>query len=70
MPRAGKRPNCATDLADCAAHADTAAELNAPDSGRLGWLRVGDLPPVSPGGVQLAGGSGERRWKGQRAFTC
>ena len=22
-----------------------AAELKAPDSGRLGWLRVGDLPP-------------------------
>jgi peptidyl-prolyl cis-trans isomerase SurA len=33
------------DLGDCAAMADTAAELNAPQSGRLGWLRVGDLPP-------------------------
>ena len=32
-------------LADCAAMAATAAELNAPDSGRLGWLRVSDLPP-------------------------
>jgi peptidyl-prolyl cis-trans isomerase SurA len=32
-------------LGDCAAMADTAAELKAPDSGRLGWLRVGDLPP-------------------------
>jgi peptidyl-prolyl cis-trans isomerase SurA len=32
-------------LGDCAAMADTAAELNAPESGRLGWLRVGDLPP-------------------------
>jgi peptidyl-prolyl cis-trans isomerase SurA len=34
------------DLSDCAAMADTAAALNAPQSGRLGWLRVGDLPPV------------------------
>lgn len=34
------------DLADCAALADTAAELDAPDSGRLGWLRLGDLPPA------------------------
>jgi peptidyl-prolyl cis-trans isomerase SurA len=33
------------DLADCAALADMAAELDAPDSGRLGWLRLGDLPP-------------------------
>jgi peptidyl-prolyl cis-trans isomerase SurA len=33
------------DLADCAALADTAAELGAPESGRLGWLRLGDLPP-------------------------
>jgi peptidyl-prolyl cis-trans isomerase SurA len=33
------------DLADCAALADTAAELDAPESGRLGWLRLGDLPP-------------------------
>jgi peptidyl-prolyl cis-trans isomerase SurA len=33
------------DIGDCAAMADTAAELNAPESGRLGWLRVGDLPP-------------------------
>ena len=32
-------------LGDCAAIADTAAELNAPQSGRLGWLRLGDLPP-------------------------
>jgi peptidyl-prolyl cis-trans isomerase SurA len=32
-------------LGDCAAMADTAAELKARDSGRLGWLRVGDLPP-------------------------
>jgi peptidyl-prolyl cis-trans isomerase SurA len=33
------------DLADCAAVADMAAELDAPDSGRLGWLRLGELPP-------------------------
>jgi peptidyl-prolyl cis-trans isomerase SurA len=33
------------DLADCAAVADMAAELDAPDSGRLGWLRVAELPP-------------------------
>jgi peptidyl-prolyl cis-trans isomerase SurA len=33
-------------LADCAAMIDTAAELNAPNSGDLGWLRVGDLPPA------------------------
>jgi peptidyl-prolyl cis-trans isomerase SurA len=32
-------------LDDCAAMANTAAELKAPDSGRLGWLRLGDLPP-------------------------
>ena len=24
---------------------ETAAELSTPNSGRLGWLRVGDLPP-------------------------
>ena len=35
------------DLADCAAVADMAAELGAPDSGRLGWLRLGELPPSS-----------------------
>ena len=33
------------DLADCAALADTAAELDAPESGRLGWLQLSDLPP-------------------------
>jgi peptidyl-prolyl cis-trans isomerase SurA len=33
------------DLGDCAALADMAAELGLPDSGRLGWLRLGDLPP-------------------------
>ena len=33
------------DLTDCAALADRAAELDAPDSGRLGWLRLADLPP-------------------------
>ncbi|HEX2478161.1 MAG TPA: peptidylprolyl isomerase [Geminicoccaceae bacterium] len=33
------------DLADCAALADAAAELDAPESGRLGWLQLGDLPP-------------------------
>jgi peptidyl-prolyl cis-trans isomerase SurA len=32
-------------LGDCAAMTDTAAELNAPASGRLGWLRLSDLPP-------------------------
>jgi peptidyl-prolyl cis-trans isomerase SurA len=32
-------------LADCTAMAETAAELSTPDSGRLGWRRVGDLPP-------------------------
>jgi peptidyl-prolyl cis-trans isomerase SurA len=32
------------DLGDCAAMAETAAELNAPQSGRLGWLRLGNLP--------------------------
>jgi peptidyl-prolyl cis-trans isomerase SurA len=34
------------ELGDCAAMADTAAELSAPQSGPLGWLRVGDLPPA------------------------
>jgi peptidyl-prolyl cis-trans isomerase SurA len=34
------------DLGDCTAVDEAAAELNAPQSGRLGWLRVGDLPPV------------------------
>jgi peptidyl-prolyl cis-trans isomerase SurA len=33
-------------LADCAAMVETAAESNAPNSGQLGWLRVGDLPPA------------------------
>jgi peptidyl-prolyl cis-trans isomerase SurA len=32
-------------LTDCAAMAEAAADLNAPESGDLGWLRVGDLPP-------------------------
>jgi peptidyl-prolyl cis-trans isomerase SurA len=32
-------------LGDCAAMTDTAAELKAPASGRLGWLRLSDLPP-------------------------
>jgi peptidyl-prolyl cis-trans isomerase SurA len=32
-------------LGDCTAMADAAAELNAPQSGRLGWLRLADLPP-------------------------
>jgi peptidyl-prolyl cis-trans isomerase SurA len=32
-------------LGDCTAMADAAAELNPPQSGRLGWLRLGDLPP-------------------------
>jgi peptidyl-prolyl cis-trans isomerase SurA len=34
------------DLGDCAAMAETAAELNAPQSGRLGWLQLGNLPPA------------------------
>ena len=34
------------DLGDCAAVAEAAAELDAPQSGRLGWLRLGDLPPA------------------------
>jgi peptidyl-prolyl cis-trans isomerase SurA len=34
------------DLGDCTAVDEVAAELNAPQSGRLGWLRVGDLPPA------------------------
>jgi peptidyl-prolyl cis-trans isomerase SurA len=33
-------------LTDCAAMIEAAAGLNAPDSGDLGWLRVGDLPPL------------------------
>jgi peptidyl-prolyl cis-trans isomerase SurA len=33
------------DLADCPALVDAAVELDVPDSGRLGWLRLGDLPP-------------------------
>ena len=33
------------DLADCAAVVETAAEMGAPDSGQLGWLRLADLPP-------------------------
>ena len=31
-------------LGDCAAVVEAAAELNAPNSGQLGWVRVGDLP--------------------------
>jgi peptidyl-prolyl cis-trans isomerase SurA len=38
---AGLRPR----LADCAAMVEVAEELDAPASGELGWLRVGDLPP-------------------------
>jgi peptidyl-prolyl cis-trans isomerase SurA len=34
------------DLADCEAMVETAAELNAPGSGQLGWLRLADLPPA------------------------
>jgi peptidyl-prolyl cis-trans isomerase SurA len=34
------------DLGDCAAMSDTAAQLNVPQSGRLGWLRLGELPPA------------------------
>lgn len=33
-------------LVDCDAMAQVAAELDAPASGRLGWLRIGDLPPA------------------------
>jgi peptidyl-prolyl cis-trans isomerase SurA len=33
-------------LVDCDAMAEVAAELDAPASGRLGWVRVGDLPPT------------------------
>ena len=32
-------------LTDCPAMAKVAAEINAPASGELGWLHVGDLPP-------------------------
>jgi peptidyl-prolyl cis-trans isomerase SurA len=32
-------------LTDCEAMVDAAEQLNAPASGELGWLRVGDLPP-------------------------
>ncbi len=32
-------------LTDCQAMAKVAAEINAPSSGELGWLHVGDLPP-------------------------
>lgn len=31
-------------LGDCTAVEEAAAELDAPNSGRLGWLRLGDLP--------------------------
>jgi peptidyl-prolyl cis-trans isomerase SurA len=34
------------DLGDCTAMSDTAAELNAPQSGRLGWLSLAELPPA------------------------
>jgi peptidyl-prolyl cis-trans isomerase SurA len=33
------------EIGDCAAMAERAAEMDAPQSGRLGWLRVADLPP-------------------------
>ena len=32
-------------LTDCPAMVEVAEELDAPSSGELGWLRVGDLPP-------------------------
>lgn len=38
---AGLRPR----LTDCPAMVEVADELDAPASGELGWLRVGDLPP-------------------------
>lgn len=34
------------ELTDCDAVAEAAEELDAPESGRLGWLRLGDLPPA------------------------
>jgi len=37
----GLRPR----LTDCPAMVEVAEELDAPASGELGWLRVGDLPP-------------------------
>jgi peptidyl-prolyl cis-trans isomerase SurA len=37
--------NLRADLSDCAAMADRAAEQNPPQPGRLGWLRLVDLPP-------------------------
>jgi peptidyl-prolyl cis-trans isomerase SurA len=43
--------NLRADLSDCAAMADRAAALNPPQTGRLGWLRVGDLPPSLRQGV-------------------
>jgi peptidyl-prolyl cis-trans isomerase SurA len=33
-------------LTDCGAMVEVADELDAPASGELGWLRVGDLPPA------------------------
>jgi peptidyl-prolyl cis-trans isomerase SurA len=33
-------------LAGCAAMAEAAAALNAPDSGELGWLPMAELPPA------------------------
>ncbi|MGH6899457.1 MAG: peptidylprolyl isomerase [Geminicoccaceae bacterium] len=55
-------------LTDCTAMVEAAAELNTPDSGELGWVRVGDLPslfrqelatlPVGQVSAPLAGPTG------------
>ena len=61
MRRADSAARLRGRLADCAAMADVAAELKAPDSGELGWLRVGDLPPEFRQAVSgLAGRPGQR----------
>lgn len=43
-PRRAEAAQVRSRLGDCAAMVEAAAELNAPNSGQLGWVRVGDLP--------------------------
>jgi peptidyl-prolyl cis-trans isomerase SurA len=44
-PRRAEAAQLRSRLGDCAAMVEAAAELNAPNTGQLGWVRVGDLPP-------------------------
>ena len=57
--RAPRRPACAPGSTDCAAMVEAAAEFDAPDSGDLGWLRVG-RPAAGSFGSAVLGPAGRR----------